>query len=56
VIHAQGSRRQEALRRWEARFATGREHEVEKAYRSGRISVYRLLEPASSRTPKRAGL
>jgi hypothetical protein len=55
VVHAEGSRRQAALRRWEARFAAGEGRQVEPVYRSGRISVYRLLEPASSRTPKRAG-
>jgi Bacterial membrane protein YfhO len=57
VVHAPNPRKEEMLRRWEERFATGPERQVERVYRSGEISIYRLLEaPASSRTPKRAGL
>jgi hypothetical protein len=56
VVHAEGPRREALLRAWEAHFAAGENRQVEPVYRSGRISVYRLLEPASSRTPKRAGL
>jgi hypothetical protein len=52
VIHARSPGRQQALRNWEARVA-GRQ--VERVYGSGRISVYRLLAAASSRSPKRAG-
>jgi len=55
VVHARGSPRQELLRQWEARFATGADRQAELVYRSGQISVYRLLEPASSRNPNRAG-
>lgn len=56
VIHARTPVRQEALRKWEQRFAMGEDRQVERVYRSGRDFVYRLLEPASSRTPNRAGL
>lgn len=57
VVHTRRPERQEALRRWEARFAAGPEPQVERVYRQGRISVYRLLgSPVSSRTPKRAGV
>jgi hypothetical protein len=52
VVHARGSPRQEMLRQWEARFAGRR---VEPVYRSAQTSVYRLLDPANSRNPKRAG-
>jgi hypothetical protein len=52
VVHARSPVRQQALRAWEARFA-GRE--IERVYGSGPISVYRLLDAASSRNPKRAG-
>lgn len=52
VVHARSPGRQRALREWEERFA-GRE--VERVYRSGRTSVYRLLDPDRSRNPKRAG-
>jgi hypothetical protein len=55
VVHARSPLRQQGLRQWEARFAAGLDRQVERVYRSGRTSVYRLLEPASSRTPKRAG-
>ncbi len=57
VVHADNPRREEMLRRWEERFATGPERQVERVYRSGEISIYRLLDvPISSRTPNRAGL
>ncbi|MBW8875497.1 MAG: hypothetical protein JF614_11090 [Acidobacteria bacterium] len=52
VVHASNPRREERLRQWEARFATGPQRQVERVYRSGEISIYRLL---SSSTPKRAG-
>jgi hypothetical protein len=56
VVHASNPRREEMLRRWEERFATGPERQVERVYRSGEISIYRLLDrPVSSRTPNRAG-
>jgi hypothetical protein len=57
VVHARGPNRREALRRWERQFTTGPDRQVELVYRSGPSSVYRLLDaPASSSTPKRAGL
>ena len=57
VVHARSPVRAAALRRWESRFATGEGRQVERVYQSGGDSVYRLLDaPASSMTPKRAGL
>jgi hypothetical protein len=57
VVHASNPHREEMLRRWEERFATGPERQVERVYQSGEISIYRLLdEPVNSRTPNRAGL
>jgi len=57
VVHARRPGRAAALRRWESRFATGEDRQVERVYQSGGDSVYRLLDaPASSSTPKRAGL
>jgi hypothetical protein len=60
VVHASDPRREERLRDWEQRFAHGPDRQVERVYRSGEISIYRLLDvpvslPASSRTPNRAG-
>jgi hypothetical protein len=56
VVHAPNPRKEEMLRHWEERFATGPERQVERVYQSGEISIYRLLdEPASSSTPNRAG-
>ncbi len=52
VVHANNPLREERLRQWEARFATGPQRQVERVYQSGEISIYRLL---SSSTPKRAG-
>lgn len=57
VVHVGGPLRRETLRKWEQRFATGPDRQVELVYRSGPSSVFRLLDaPASSSTPKRAGL
>jgi hypothetical protein len=57
VVHARSPLRREGLRKWERQFATGLDRQVELVYRSGPSSVFRLLdEPASSSTPKRAGL
>lgn len=56
VVHARSQVRQEALRQWEQRFATGENRQVELVYRSGSNFVYRLLQPSSSSTPNRAGL
>ncbi|HEX4962164.1 MAG TPA: hypothetical protein VF173_15115 [Thermoanaerobaculia bacterium] len=56
VVHASTPRREERLREWEGRFATGPERQVERVYQEEDITIYRLLDPpASSRTPKRAG-
>jgi hypothetical protein len=60
VVHASDPRQEERLRDWEQRFAGGPQRQVERVYRSGEISIYRLLaapvsSPASSRTPNRAG-
>lgn len=57
VVHADGPLRREGLRKWEQRFATGPDRQVELVYRSGSSAVFRVLDsPASSSTPKRAGL
>jgi hypothetical protein len=55
VVHARSPFRQAALRQWEQRFATGDDRQVELVFRAGSSYVYRLLEPASSSTPNRAG-
>ena len=55
VVHARTPVRQAALYKWEQRFAIGEDRQVERVFRSGSHSVYRLLEPASSSTPNRAG-
>ena len=57
VIHAQSPVRAAALREWDRRFASGDARRVERVYQNGGDWVYRLLDPpASSRSPKRAGL
>jgi hypothetical protein len=53
VVHARTRSRRRALQAWEERFAAGEDRQVERVYRSGESSVYRLLD--SSRKPKRAG-
>ena len=57
VVHAGGPLRREGLRKWEQQFATGPDRQVELVYRNRSSSVFRVLDaPASSSTPKRAGL
>ncbi len=57
VVHARSPLRREALRKWEQQLAMGPDRQVELVYRSRSSSVFRVLdEPASSSTPKRAGL
>ncbi|HEY7215599.1 MAG TPA: hypothetical protein VIC28_13295, partial [Thermoanaerobaculia bacterium] len=53
VVHARRPGRVKALRRWEGRFAGGPRRQLEKVYQSDGIYVYRLLDGASSRKPKR---
>ena len=60
VIHATTPRREERLRDWDARFATGPQRQVERVYEEGDLTVYRLLDvpassPPSSSVPNRAG-
>jgi hypothetical protein len=60
VVHAFDPSREERLRDWDRRFASGPERQAERVYHSGEISIYRLLDvpassPASSRMPNRAG-
>jgi len=56
VVHARRPDRLKALRRWEGRWATGPDRQLEKVYQSDGIYVYRLLDAPSSRNPNRAGL
>jgi hypothetical protein len=57
IVHARSPVRRETLKKWEQRFATGPDRQVELVYRSGSSSVFRVLDaPASSSTPNRAGL
>ncbi len=57
VVHARRPKRVKAVQSWEERFTADPERQMERVYRSGEISIYRLLAaPASSRTPKRDGL
>jgi hypothetical protein len=56
VVHARRPDRVKALRRWEGRWATGPDRQLEKVYQSDGIYVYRLLDAPSSRNPNRAGL
>ena len=49
VVHARRPDRARALRRWEGRWATGPERQLERVYQSDGIYVYRLLDaPARS--------
>lgn len=57
VVHARSPLRREGLRKWEQQFATGPDRQVELVYRYRSSAVFRVLDtPASSSTPKRAGL
>lgn len=51
VVHVEEEARAKNLRRWERRFASGPERQVERVYQSEGISVYRLLA-----TPARPAL
>jgi len=55
VVHARRPDRVKALRRWEGRWATGPDRQLEKVYQSDGIYVYRLLDAPSSRNPNRDG-
>lgn len=44
VVHARRPDRAKILRRWEQRFGTGPERQVEKVYEEEGISVYRLIQ------------
>jgi len=56
VVHATNPNREERLRDWDQRFATGPQRQVERVYQSGEISIYRLLVASTnSKVPNRAG-
>ena len=48
VVHAHSASRVDALRSWEARFATAPRRQVERVYREKGISIYRVLDPPPS--------
>jgi hypothetical protein len=51
VVHARRPGRVKALRRWEGRFATGPQRQLERVYQSDGIYVYRLLDAPAPNLP-----
>jgi len=45
VVHARQPKRAQAVQRWEGRFGTGPDRQMERVYQEEGITIYRLLNP-----------